>query len=100
MAENVRGGLQAIPRGQHEAAQALGLNYPKTMFFIVLPQALRSVIPAIVGQFISLFKDTSLVSIIGLIDLLGGSEEYNSESGMVRTSSGGLSVSSGHLFCV
>lgn len=71
MAENVRGGLQAIPRGQHEAAQALGLNYPKTMFFIVLPQALRSVIPAIVGQFISLFKDTSLVSIIGLIDLLG-----------------------------
>ncbi len=71
MAENVRGGLQAIPRGQTEAAQALGLNYPKTMLFIVLPQALRSVIPAIVGQFISLFKDTSLVSIIGLIDLLG-----------------------------
>ncbi|MCG9126300.1 amino acid ABC transporter permease [Candidatus Poribacteria bacterium] len=71
MAENVRGGLQAIPRGQTEAAHALGLNYPKTMLFIVLPQALRSVIPAIVGQFISLFKDTSLVSIIGLIDLLG-----------------------------
>ena len=71
MAENVRGGLQAIPQGQHEAAHALGLNYTKTMFFIVLPQALRSVIPAIVGQFISLFKDTSLVSIIGLIDLLG-----------------------------
>lgn len=71
MAENIRGGLQAIPRGQTEAAQALGLNYPKTMLFIVLPQALRSVIPAIVGQFISLFKDTSLVSIIGLIDLLG-----------------------------
>lgn len=74
MAENVRGGLQAIPRGQTEAAQALGLNYPKTMLFIVLPQALRSVIPAIVGQFISLFKDTSLVSIIGLIDLLGVSK--------------------------
>ncbi len=71
MAENVRGGLQGIPSGQHEAAQAVGLNYVQTMLFIVLPQALRSVIPAIVGQFIALFKDTSLVSIIGLIDLLG-----------------------------
>ena len=71
MAENVRGGLQAIPRGQHEAAQATGLNYVQTTLFIVLPQALRAVIPAIVGQFIALFKDTSLVSIIGLIDLLG-----------------------------
>ena len=71
MAENVRGGLQAIPRGQHEAAHALGLNYPLTMLLIILPQALRSVIPAIVGQFISLFKDTSLVTVIGLLDLLG-----------------------------
>ena len=71
MAENVRGGLQAIPQGQVEAAQAVGLTYPKTMLFIVLPQALRAVIPAIVGQFISLFKDTSLVSIVGLLDLLG-----------------------------
>lgn len=71
MAENVRGGLQGIPSGQHEAAQAVGLNYVQTTLFIVLPQALRSVIPAIVGQFIALFKDTSLVSIIGLIDLLG-----------------------------
>ena len=71
MAENVRGGLQAIPSGQVEAAQAVGLTYPKTMLFIVLPQALRSVIPAIVGQFIALFKDTSLVAIIGLQDLLG-----------------------------
>ena len=71
MAENVRGGLQAIPQGQVEAAQAVGLTYPKTMLFIVLPQALRSVIPAIVGQFISLFKDTSLVMIVGLLDLLG-----------------------------
>ena len=71
MAENVRGGLQAIPQGQVEAAQAVGLTYPKTMLFIVLPQALRSVIPAIVGQFISLFKDTSLVTIVGLQDLLG-----------------------------
>ena len=71
MAENIRGGLQAIPRGQHEAAKAVGLNYIQTMLFIILPQALRTVIPAIVGQFIALFKDTSLVSIVGLIDLLG-----------------------------
>lgn len=71
MAENVRGGLQAIPQGQVEAAQAVGLTYPKTTLFIVLPQALRAVIPAIVGQCISLFKDTSLVVIIGLQDLLG-----------------------------
>ena len=71
MAENVRGGLQGIPRGQHEAAQAVGLNYVQTTLFIVLPQALRAVIPAIVGQFIALFKDTSLVSIVGLIELLG-----------------------------
>ncbi len=71
MAENVRGGLQAVPQGQVEAAQAVGLTYPKTMLFIVLPQALRSVIPAIVGQFIALFKDTSLVSIVGLLDLFG-----------------------------
>ena len=71
MAENVRGGLQAIPQGQVEAAQAVGLTYSKTMLFIVLPQALRSVIPAIVGQSIALFKDTTLVSIVGLLDLLG-----------------------------
>lgn len=71
MAENVRGGLQSVPRGQYEAARAVGLTYRKTMQFIVLPQALRSVIPAIVGQFIALFKDTSLVTIIGLLDLLG-----------------------------
>ena len=71
MAENVRGGLQAIPKGQYEAAHALGLNYPLTTLLIILPQALRSVIPAIVGQFISLFKDTSLVTVIGLLDLLG-----------------------------
>jgi len=71
LAENVRGGLQAIPGGQVEAAQALGLNAPLVTGLIVLPQALRIVIPAIVGQFISLFKDTTLVSIITLLDLLG-----------------------------
>ena len=70
LAENVRGGLQAIPKGQYEAAEALGLNYYQTMRYIILPQVLRAVIPAIVGQFIGLFKDTSLVAIVGLLDLL------------------------------
>ncbi|WP_119391031.1 amino acid ABC transporter permease [Taklimakanibacter lacteus] len=71
MAETVRGGLQAIPKGQYEAAQALGLSYWRTMSLIVLPQALKIVIPGIVNSFISLFKDTTLVLIIGLFDLLG-----------------------------
>jgi general L-amino acid transport system permease protein len=71
VAENVRGGLQAIPTGQIEAAQALGLHSWQTNLFIVLPQALRSVIPANVGLFISLLKDTTLVAIIGLAELLG-----------------------------
>lgn len=68
MAENVRGGLQAVPRGQVEAARALGLSAWQTTMLIVLPQALRAVIPAIVGQAIGLFKDTSLVFIVGLVD--------------------------------
>jgi general L-amino acid transport system permease protein len=71
MAEVVRGGLQAIPRGQGEAAGALGLSWWKTTALIVLPQALRHVIPGIVNSFIGLFKDTSLVSIVALFDLLG-----------------------------
>jgi general L-amino acid transport system permease protein len=71
LAENVRGGLQAIPNGQYEAAHALGLSGFRTMTLIILPQALRAVIPILVGQFISLFKDTSLVAIVGLFDLLG-----------------------------
>lgn len=70
-AENVRGGLQAIPLGQVEAAKAVGLTNFQITTFIVLPQALRMVIPAIVGQFISLFKDTTLVVIVGINDLLG-----------------------------
>nr|BAL44364.1 polar amino acid ABC transporter inner membrane subunit [uncultured bacterium]BAL56562.1 L-amino acid transport system permease protein [uncultured Chloroflexota bacterium] len=70
-AENVRGGLQAIPHGQYEAAYALGLNGFQTNLFIILPQALRNVIPVLVGQFIALYKDTSLVAIVGLLDLLG-----------------------------
>ncbi len=71
MAEVVRGGLQAIPKGQYEAADALGLNFFQKMVFIVLPQALKLVIPGIVNSFIGLFKDTSLVYIIGMFDLLG-----------------------------
>ena len=70
IAEIVRGGLQSVPAGQIEAAQALGLSPIKTTFRIVLPQALRAVIPALVGQFISLFKDTSLVFVLGLTELL------------------------------
>lgn len=71
MAETVRGGLQAIPRGQYEAAQALGLSYWRMMNLIILPQALKIVIPGIVNAFISLFKDTTLVSIIGIFEVLG-----------------------------
>jgi general L-amino acid transport system permease protein len=71
MAEVVRGGLQAIPRGQYEAAAAIGLGYWKMMGLVILPQALRIVIPGIVNTFIALFKDTTLVLIIGLFDLLG-----------------------------
>jgi general L-amino acid transport system permease protein len=71
MAEVVRGGLQAIPRGQFEAAMALGLGYWRMMGLVVLPQALRLVIPGIVSSFISLFKDTSLVLIVAIFDLLG-----------------------------
>ncbi|MBL4876972.1 MAG: amino acid ABC transporter permease [Cohaesibacteraceae bacterium] len=71
MAEVIRGGLQAIPKGQYEGAQALGLNFWQMMGLIVLPQALKLVIPGIVNTFIGLFKDTTLVLIIGLFDLLG-----------------------------
>ncbi len=71
MAEVVRGGLQAIPRGQFEGAMALGLGYWRMMGFVVLPQALRVVIPGIVNSFIALFKDTTLVLIVAIFDLLG-----------------------------
>jgi general L-amino acid transport system permease protein len=71
LAEVVRGGLQAVPREQVEAARALGLSEFLVTFLVVLPQALRAVIPAIMGQFVSMFKDTTLVAIIGLLELLG-----------------------------
>lgn len=71
LAENVRGGLQSIPNGQYEAADSLGLSTYRKYRLIIMPQAIRVVIPAIVGQFIGLFKDTTLVAIVGLVDLLG-----------------------------
>jgi general L-amino acid transport system permease protein len=70
LAEVVRGGLQAIPQGQYEASSALGLGYWSQMRSIVLPQALRIAVPALVNTFIGFFKDTSLVLVIGLFDLL------------------------------
>lgn len=70
LAENVRGGLQALSKGQYEAADALGLSTFQKYYYIILPQALRLVIPAMVGQFIALFKDTSLVYLVGLFDFL------------------------------
>jgi general L-amino acid transport system permease protein len=79
LAENVRGGLQSIPKGQAEAARALGLSIPLTITLIILPQALKASIPAIVGQFIGLFKDTSLVAIVGLVDLMGVSRTVLSQ---------------------
>ena len=71
LAENVRGGLQTVPREQVEAAKALGLNPLLITLLVVLPQALRASIPAIVGQFISLFKDTALLSLFGFLELTG-----------------------------
>ena len=80
IAEVVRGGLQAIPRGQYEAADALGLTYWKSMGLIILPQALKISIPNIVGSFISLFKDTTLILIIGLFDILAMVTLTNSDT--------------------
>jgi general L-amino acid transport system permease protein len=70
LAEVVRGGLQAIPKAQYEMADALGLSFFQRTLYVVLPQALRIAVPPLVNTFIGLFKDTSLVAIIGLFDLL------------------------------
>lgn len=80
IAEVVRGGLQAIPKGQYEAAEAMALSYWQTMGLIILPQALKISIPNIVGSFISLFKDTTLVLIIGLFDILAMVTLTNSDT--------------------
>ena len=93
MAETVRGGLQAIPKGQYEAASALGLGYWSSMRLIILPQALKIVIPAIVSSFIGLFKDTTLVLIIGLVDLLAMVQLAITDSKWI-----GLSTE-GYAFC-
>ncbi|MDA7746934.1 amino acid ABC transporter permease [Psychromonas sp.] len=80
IAEVVRGGLQAIPRGQYEASEALGLSYWQGMILVILPQALKISIPNLVGSFISLFKDTTLVLIIGLFDVLAMVTLTNSDT--------------------
>jgi len=71
LAEAVRSGLAAVPAGQVEAARSLGLSHPQALQRVVLPQALRVALPAMVGQFISLLQDTTLLSLIGLLELLG-----------------------------
>ena len=80
MAEVIRGGLQAIDKGQYEGAQAMGLSYWQTMRLVILPQALTHVIPGIVNTFIGLFKDTTLVSIVGIFDLLGAGQSAISDA--------------------
>lgn len=85
LAEVVRGGLQSIGRGQGEAARAVGLSGLQALWLIILPQALRAVIPALVGQFISLFKDTSLVAIVGLLDLTGIGNSVISQRDFLNT---------------
>jgi general L-amino acid transport system permease protein len=71
----VRGGLQGVPEGQEEAAYSLGLSWWQVQTFVTLPQALRNVVPGIVNNIVDLFKDTSLVTIIGLVDLLGAANQ-------------------------
>jgi len=95
MAEVVRGGLQAVSKGQHEAADALGLGYWQTNVLIVLPQALRLAIPNIVSTFIGIFKDTTLVSIIGFFDLLGMIQSGTSDSHWATPNT----AFTGYLFC-
>jgi general L-amino acid transport system permease protein len=86
MAEVVRGGLEAIPKGQYEASYALGLGKAETLALVVLPQALRKVVPAIVNTWIGLFKDTTLVLIIGMFDLLGMVQAASTDPGWLGTS--------------
>ncbi|SBS24901.1 Inner membrane amino-acid ABC transporter permease protein YhdY [Marinomonas spartinae] len=85
MAEVIRGGLQAIPKGQYEAADAMGLSYWQSMSLIILPQALKLVIPGIVNTFIGLFKDTTLVYIVGMFDFLGRIQAANHDTKWLGT---------------
>ncbi|WP_286977106.1 amino acid ABC transporter permease [Pseudomonas sp.] len=89
IAEVVRGGLQAIPKGQYEAAAAMGLGYWRSMGLVILPQALKMVIPGIVNTFIALFKDTSLVIIIGLFDLLNSIKQATTDPAWLGMSTEG-----------
>lgn len=100
LAENVRGGLQSLPPGQFEAARALGLNWLQMTMFITLPQALRAVIPVLVGQFISLFKDTSLLAIVGLADLTGMVNTIVVQAAFIGTRAEGLLFISGIYFII
>ncbi len=85
MAEVIRGGLQAIPKGQYEAADAMGLTYWQSMILVILPQALKLVIPGIVNTFIGLFKDSTLVYIVGMFDLLGIIQLANHDANWLGT---------------
>lgn len=99
MAEVVRGGLEGVPRGQYEAAHALGLHPWQTMVFVILPQALRKVVPAIVNTLIGLFKDTTLVLIIGMFDLLGMVQSASTDPGWLGTAMEGY-VFAGALYWI
>lgn len=79
LAEVIRAGLRGVPKGQREAAAALGLSPWQRLFLVILPQALRAVIPSLVNSFISLFKDTSLVMVVGMFDLLGVVQQANTD---------------------
>lgn len=89
VAEVVRGGLQALPRGQTEAAESLGLGYWKTQGLVILPQALKMVIPGLVNTIIALFKDTSLVIIIGLFDLFSSVQQATVDPALLGMSTEG-----------
>ncbi len=89
MAEVIRGGLQAIPKGQYEAADAMGLTYWQSMILVILPQALKLVIPGIVNTFIGLFKDTTLVYIVGMFDFLGIIQMANHDANWLGTTTEG-----------
>ena len=95
MAETVRGGLQGVPVGQEEAAYSLGLRWWQVQAFVTLPQALRIVVPGIVNNIVDLFKDTSLVTIIGLVDLLGAVDQSLKDPGLARPRQGGLRLHRG-----
>jgi general L-amino acid transport system permease protein len=83
MAETIRGGLQSIPAGQYAAARALGMGYWTTMISVILPQALRVTVPSMVNLFIAGFKDTSLVVVISMLDLLGTANAAKADPGWV-----------------